>query len=265
MIFWTGRSERNLSALVAYFKLDAIAKIRDVSFSERRKKARSENEFIHKELFTTIFRYKVFFVQHSASVFKDRIVFIDFLPYERLNDVLFVSRDDVFSGKKLPEHVALNFDDIEVIRKLYYDGKKISWVVQDLRKSASFLFMYEFENLIINPFETVLIHPDGTTTFYKSFEDFFIPWKENLGKIGLFKDEKNSRKKGFSKSWIMENILFDSYYYKFKRKMGYKKVRISSYIKIAWYNITSIYYGIYKFNSDIHGRAIPSPRRSKQK
>lgn len=267
MIFWFGNDKFDNNVLVKYFAVEgynSIIFLNDKALDEKGKLKQG----VQKKSWSPVLFHSIVFIKQISAVFSDCIIIYDKYPKLTLKQIIpVVTREDILSGKKLPLRVAVLEQDPQLIRSLYERKHKITWFVLRLPKVMPYIFYYNFEHLILNPFGAFQINHDGSFIEVPSLRelvdgDVLHPVGRNkiffrirhlnkmffYGNRLIYEDTKKKIADGFSTR--KKNYVFTS------------PVRKGT---MAWYNILSIYRGLYDFSQQIYGRTTNTRNSSRTK
>lgn len=232
MIFWNG--QRILMNLVKTACVEAIyfnySKVNPFGVTGRR------NDGI----------FPMFMTLYQGVVFRNRICVFE-LRYKGSTDKKRIIRKATFTipiinenSDCFPDRFAIRTKNIDLLRNLISEGKKVTWLDVDVYTQANWLGILDFEHVFIDPYiNTHVIFPTGEVV--KSEEAFhrnkFGGWNIKYAKkIGFYLKDLHLRINWKSRS-------------RYRKKIG-KKADGIKYIPIEaatnFYNINSLTYLIWQ-------------------
>lgn len=254
MIFWFGNDRYDENLLIKYFAVEGFNSL--IFFDQKvLNKSGGVEKSIHTSVFFPVLRNSIVMVTYISAVFQDAVLVYEKYPKLHLKQIIpVVTREQIISGEELPESVAVLEQDPDLIRSLFERKKKITWFVKRLPKVMPYIFFYNFEHLILNPFGTFQINHDGTFIETDSLSELI--------------DGTVLKPVGNRKTFFRKEMLKWMFFYKNaivyenkdrKRAQGFAPKEPSTYKPMrkevmAWYNILSIYRGLYDFSQQLYGK-----------
>jgi hypothetical protein len=266
MIFWFGNDRYDENLLIKYFAVEGFNSL--IFFDQKVLNEYGEvPKRINSSVHFPVFRNSIVMVTHISAVFKDAVLVYEKYPKLTLKQIIpVVTREQILSEQQLPESVAVLEQDPDLIRILFERKKKITWFVKRLPKVMPYIFFYNFEHLILNPFGTFQINHDGTWSETDSLAEL-------IDESGIKK--KVGQRKTFFRKQLLNQMLFyknDIAYKNQKKKVdeGFSAKEGHSYEPtrkeiMAWYNILSIYRGLYDFSQQLYGKHTTSSGSGKRR
>jgi hypothetical protein len=104
-------------------------------------------------------------IERFAIGFRSEIVFMDRLPTnDKFRRQIVVDRIPIVSehAENFPERFAIRTKNIDLLRELISQGKKVSWFFPDIYTQANYLGLLSFEHVFIDPVvNTHVVYPNG--------------------------------------------------------------------------------------------------------
>jgi hypothetical protein len=175
-----------------------------------------------------IYRHK--WIEFYEISYKSAWFEIDFVGKERI----FTEKDSISA---MPKRVVLETEDIDFLRAVFAAGKKVSWYNPDWTIYSNYFMVFNFERLFLNPFRVGMI-------LLANGEVHRIG-RDNID-LSIFKIGNYGRKIGYSEENLMNTN--DQYKLRIDRLKKYgeeavrKKVKISRFLRLSYFNILSLTY-----------------------
>jgi hypothetical protein len=159
---------------------------------------------------------------------------------------IYTDKDDI---AEMPEHVLIKTDNLDFIRKLFREGKRVSWYEPDIERFARYFVQFDFEHLFIRLFNFHgVVYPTGE----------ILPEKDEFGNYSFNFDKENRKQYrwmkwqkiiGYHRKALDERVNKYALYRRahIRRSMGIRdqfKPRISGHYLLWYFNMLSLTYMI---------------------
>jgi hypothetical protein len=159
---------------------------------------------------------------------------------------IYTDKDDI---AEMPEHVLIKTKNLDFIRQLFREGKRVSWYEPDIARFARYFVQFDFEHLFIRLFTFHgIVYPTGET----------LPEKDEFGKYNFNFDKENrkqyritkwQRKIGYHRKALDERVnkywMYRLEHIKYSKGIAASfKPRIRGHYLLWYYNMLSLTYMI---------------------